>query len=118
LGISTSELELIKQHIGIILKKNKLILTKRLELNTFIQVGITLHARFKSRGFSGTLPQLWISECRKKVYDSKILVSCMVRGFFRPVPYLAFPLYRNSASGNGTETRDTIYAEDNKLGTQ
>jgi hypothetical protein len=38
----------------------------------------------------------------------------MVRGFFRPVPYLAFPLYRNSASGNGTETRDTIYTEDNK----
>jgi len=24
---------------------------------------------------------------------------------------LAFPLYRNSASGNGTETRDTIYTE-------
>ena len=40
----------------------------------------------------------------------------MVRGFFRPVPYLAFPLYRNSASGNGTETRDTIYAEDNNYG--
>ena len=40
----------------------------------------------------------------------------MVRGFFRPVPYLAFPLYRNSASGNGTETRDTIYAEDNDHG--
>ena len=42
----------------------------------------------------------------------------MVRGFFRPVPYLAFPLYRNSASGNGTETRDTIYTEDNYLRTQ
>jgi hypothetical protein len=25
---------------------------------------------------------------------------------------LAFPLYRNSASGNGTETRDTIYTEE------
>jgi hypothetical protein len=42
----------------------------------------------------------------------------MVRVFFRPVPYLAFPLYRNSATGNGTETRDTIYTEDNKLSTQ
>ena len=42
----------------------------------------------------------------------------MVRGFFRPVPYLAFPLYRNSASGNGTETRDTIYTEVNYLRTQ
>jgi hypothetical protein len=39
----------------------------------------------------------------------------MVRGFSRPAPYLAFPLYRNSGSGNGTETRDTIYTEDNKV---
>jgi hypothetical protein len=31
---------------------------------------------------------------------------------------LAFPLYRNSAMGNGTETRDTIYTEDNKLRAQ
>jgi len=38
----------------------------------------------------------------------------MVRGFSRPAPYLAFPLYGNSASGYGTETRDTIYTEDNK----
>ena len=38
----------------------------------------------------------------------------MVRDFFRPVPYLTFPLCRNSASGNGTETRDTIYTEDDK----
>jgi len=42
----------------------------------------------------------------------------MVRGFFGPVPYLAFPIYHNIASGNGTETRDTIYTEDNKLSTQ
>ncbi|HEX7258009.1 MAG TPA: hypothetical protein VF242_08100 [Nitrososphaeraceae archaeon] len=33
-----------------------------------------------------------------------------VRGLFRPVPYLAFPLYHNNDSGNGTETRFTIYA--------
>jgi hypothetical protein len=39
----------------------------------------------------------------------------MVRGFFRPVPCLAFPLYRNSGPGNGTETRDTIYAEDDNV---
>ena len=36
----------------------------------------------------------------------------MVRGLFRPVPYLAFPLYRNNGSGNGTDTRDSIYTED------
>ena len=42
----------------------------------------------------------------------------MVSGFFRPAPYLAFPLYRNSASGNGTETRDIIYTGDNKVSTQ
>lgn len=35
----------------------------------------------------------------------------MVSGLFRPVPYLAIPLYRNSGSGNGTETRDSIYTE-------
>ena len=40
----------------------------------------------------------------------------MVRGFFGPVPYLAFPLYRNSGSGNGTETRHTIYTEDDNDG--
>ncbi|MGB8087753.1 MAG: hypothetical protein WCF07_15825, partial [Nitrososphaeraceae archaeon] len=33
-----------------------------------------------------------------------------VRGSFRPVPYLAFPLYFNCATGNGTETRYTIFA--------
>ena len=42
----------------------------------------------------------------------------MVRDYFRPAPYLAFPLYPNSASGNGTETRDTIYTEDNTISTQ
>lgn len=49
---------------------------------------------------------------KEMVNLKELLVSCMVRGFFRPVPYLAFPLYRNSASGNGTETRDTIYTEE------
>jgi hypothetical protein len=39
----------------------------------------------------------------------------MARGFFRPAPFFsAVPLYRNSAAGNGAETRDTIYTEDNK----
>jgi hypothetical protein len=39
----------------------------------------------------------------------------MARGFFRPAPFFsAFPLYRNSAVGNGAETRDTIYKEDNE----
>ena len=33
-----------------------------------------------------------------------------LRGLFRPVPYLAYPLYLNSISGNGIETRDTISA--------
>ena len=42
----------------------------------------------------------------------------MVRGFSRPVPYLAFLLYSNCASGNGTETRDTIYTEDNNQSTK
>ena len=32
--------------------------------------------------------------------------------------FLAFPLYRNNASGNGTETRDTIYTEDDNLCTK
>jgi len=35
-----------------------------------------------------------------------------VRGSFWPVPYLAFPLYLNCATGNGTETRYTILAGD------
>src|SRR6476619_1394205 len=41
-----------------------------------------------------------------------IAILLEVRGLFRPVPYLAFPLYLNSISGNGTETRDTISAGD------
>ena len=36
----------------------------------------------------------------------------LVRGFFRPVPYLAFPLYLNCKTGNGTETRHTIFVGD------
>ncbi|MFZ0404270.1 MAG: hypothetical protein WAL79_00465, partial [Nitrososphaeraceae archaeon] len=42
-----------------------------------------------------------------------ISILLEVRGLFHQVPYLAFPLYRNSISGNGTETRDTISAGDN-----
>jgi hypothetical protein len=36
--------------------------------------------------------------------------NLLVRGFFRPVPYLAFPLYLNSRTGNETETRRTNFA--------
>lgn len=43
-----------------------------------------------------------------------LLVSCMVRGLFRPVPYLALPLYRNSARGTGPKPKTPIYTEDNK----
>ena len=47
-------------------------------------------------------------------YQEALLYDILleVRGLFRPVPYLAFPLYLNSISGNGTETRDTISAGD------
>ena len=48
--MSTSELELIKQHIGNMLKKNKVTLTSKLELNSIIPVSRTLlHERFESR---------------------------------------------------------------------
>jgi hypothetical protein len=42
----------------------------------------------------------------------KLIHLLLVKGFFWPVPYLAFPLYRNSRTGNGTETRHTIFAGD------
>jgi hypothetical protein len=44
--------------------------------------------------------------------SSKMIHLLLVKGFFWPVPYLAFPLYRNSRTGNGTETRHTIFAGD------
>jgi hypothetical protein len=54
-----------------------------------------------------------VKECLMKTLD--IINLLYGKGFFRPVLCLAFPLYRNSGSGNGTETRDTIYAEDDNV---
>jgi hypothetical protein len=53
-----------------------------------------------------------IEQVPKIKVDTRIFLyeesNLLVRGFFRPVPYLAFPLYRNSMKGNGTETHHTI----------
>ncbi len=48
----------------------------------------------------------------ESITNTALDIVLQVRGLFRPVPYLAFPLYLNSISGNGTETRDTISAGD------
>jgi hypothetical protein len=59
-----------------------------------------------------TLYFISISELPLRYLGEVIINLLEVRGLFRPVPYLAFPLYHNSISGNGTETRDTISAGD------
>ena len=56
-----------------------------------------------------------IAELKVLIFLSAISGSTyllQVRGSFWPVPYLAFPLYLNCATGNGTETRYTIFAGD------
>jgi hypothetical protein len=44
------------------------------------------------------------------VYDNLTtsILLLQVRRFFRPVPYLAFRLYRNNVLGNGIETHNII----------